>query len=223
MAGQHRIPGAYGANKRMLDSANFDLSFLVSITSSQHGQVVSRVPERVSINLQSEWDTVLGGGVSKFFNFALQETAGISANTKFSTAQGWQGTAPIEITLPLDFYAEQSIANEVVNPIATLTKMALPRANGSFYAPPGPRVFSNLAERFTVDTDSDHISVVIPGFLELTNMIVVSVNQEWVTRDMHKDGPLRASCSVTFRTLFAFTQQDIEDSFLGFNGARTSD
>jgi hypothetical protein len=124
------------------------------------------------------------------------------------------------MTLPLEFYAEDNVSNEVINPIVTLGKMALPRARGNaFYAPPGPRIFGDLGERHVgLKNEGDHIIVRIPSFLTFSNIIIVSVDPEFVTRDMHETGPMRATCSVTFRTLYAFTEQELEATFDGWTG-----
>jgi hypothetical protein len=68
------MPGTYGDNRR---HSNIHSNFLVTISSKKHGHVIARVPERLSMSLRSEWDTILAGGVHKFFNFLVQEAGNV--------------------------------------------------------------------------------------------------------------------------------------------------
>lgn len=210
---------ASSASSRQNDSRFFSPNFLVYI-SSKKGTVVARAPEELALNLTSEWDTPLLSSGFTLLDLALREGFGKSTKSQFASAQVWTGSSPIEITLPLEFYAEADPILEVVQPIVTLARMALPTLSGKagdqgFLTPPGPSLLGfNIRGNESKDSN-DQISIVIGNFLNFTNVIITEVSPTFVTRDMTKGGaPLKATCDVTFRTMFSLTGND----FAGFLG-----
>ena len=201
---------------RQNDSRFFSPNFLVYILSTQHGQVVARLPDELQMQLASEWDTPLLSSGASPLETLVQSGFGVSTKTQFASAQVWSGSSPIEITLPLEFYAEENPKLEVVQPIVKLCQMALPRRSGEsgekgLFIPPGPRIFGfNINE-----LGNDQINIQIGNFLNFEKVIVTQVNPTFVTRDMTQAGfPLRATCEVTFRSMFSLTGSDFSDMFL---------
>ncbi|NNK83724.1 MAG: hypothetical protein HKO92_11425 [Flavobacteriaceae bacterium] len=197
---------------RQSDTRYFSPNFLVLISSSANdSRVVARLPEELQMQLASEWDTPLVGSTPGWLEIGAQELLGKSFRTQFASSQVWSGSSPIEITLPLEFYAESNPKTEVISPIVELAKMALPRKSGEGgqFIPPGPRIFG-LREQ----TGNDFISIEIGNFLIFTKVIITQVNPTFVTRDMTKLGlPLKASCEVTFRTMFSLSGGDFARMF----------
>lgn len=197
----------------------FSPNFLVTIFSSVHGGVVARLPEELQFQLSSEWDTPLlqGGGVGGILESLVQEGFGVSTKTQFASAQVWSGSSPIEITLPLEFYAENNPRLEVIDPIIKLAKMALPRKSGGngasergLFVPPGPRIFGFN----TQNIQNDQITIDIGNFLNFKKVVIVSVNPVFKTRDMLASGePLSVTCEVVFRSMFSLTGEDFESMF----------
>lgn len=201
-------PGS--ATSRQNDTRYFSNNFLATVYSSRHGGVVARAPEELSIQLSSEWDTpLLQSGVSGAIEIGLQELANRSVRTQFASAQVWSGSSPIEITLPLEFYAESDPKLEVIDPIIKLAKMALPGSVGKNFGqfvPPGPKIFDF--------TSGDQISIDIGNFLNFQKVLIIGVNPTFITRDMTQKGlPLKATCEVTFRSMFSLTGNDFAGMF----------
>lgn len=201
---------------RQNDPRLFSNHFLVTIYSCVHQGVVARVPEEVSIQLSSEWDTpLLQGGSGGFLEVGFQELLGKSTKTQFASAQVWSGSSPIDITLPLEFYADQNPKTEVIDPIVRLAKMALPRKSGKgnnqgLFTPPGPRIFGLK----NGSSGNDQISIDIGNFLNFKKVIITAVNPTFVTRDLTKNGlPLKATCEVTFRSMFSLTGDEFAGMF----------
>jgi hypothetical protein len=194
----------------------FSSNFLVFIKSTFNGVVVGRLPEEISMQLSSEWDTpLLSSGVSPV-EVLLQEGLGKSTKTQLASAQVWSGSAPIDITIPLEFYADKDPRKEVIQPIINLTKMALPRKSGDtkggLFTPPGPRIFRKNTRKFS--KLSDLINIDIGNFMNFNKVIITSVNPTFTTRDMTQNGkPLKSSCEITFRTMFSLTGDDFETMF----------
>jgi len=207
------------ASPRQRDEGNFSNNFLVKIISSQHGSVIARAPEELALQLSSEWDSALGGGGSNSgLGILAAEGAGLSTRNEFSSAQVWSGNSPIEITIPLEFYAEESSQEEVVNPIIKLVKMALPRKGGTtnipgvgevgLFVPPGPRIFN------TGGSANDQITIQLGKFVTFRKVIMIEANPVFVTKEMHSSGfPLRATCEIRFRTIFSLTGDDFQGMF----------
>lgn len=190
---------------------DFSVNFLVTVYSSCHGAVVARLPEELQLQSSAEWDAALaGGGPAGITNYIAQEVGGVSTRTQFASAQVWSGNAPGELVLPLEFYAQDNPKIEVVDPIIKLNKMLLPRLKGregGLFVPPGPRTILR-------NKSHDQITIDVGNFLFFTNVVITNVSQVFVTRDMTQSGlPLRASCEVTFRTLFSLTGNQFEAMF----------
>lgn len=193
----------------------FSPNYLVYIKSDRHNcTVVARAPQELSLSLNSEWDTPLAqNGISSVVEVAIQEGLNLSKQHQYASAQVWSGSSPIEITLDLEFQAEEDPVREVVQPIINLGKMLLPELKGDqgdlgFFTPPGPKVF-NKGRQF-----EDFITVSLGGFMVFKKVIVLSVNPVYNVRDMGVSGlPLRATCSVTFRTYLSLTGSDFASMF----------
>lgn len=203
-------------SNRHNDEVKFSKHFLIFIKSTaNNSHVVCRAPEDLSLQLTSDWDNAIdGGSVASVIELGAQEALGRSTKSQFASAQIWAGTSPINITISLEFHAEENPRQEVLNPIIELTKMALPRQSGSggskgLFVPPGPRIFNKDG------TSNDNISITLGNFLQFRKVIITDVSPVFSTRDMGKDGiPLRAKCDVTFRTSFSLTGADFENMFI---------
>ncbi len=200
-------------SNRHRDERKFSPNFLVYISSSKYKTtVVSRAPEDLTMQINADWDTPLAqSGASGIVEVGVQELLNRSTKTQFASAQIWSGSTPIEITLQLEFQAEQDPKQEVIQPIISLGKMALPSLSGEggskgLFSPPGPRIFNFGG--------GDNIIIQLGEFLIFESVIITNVNPVFKTRDMGVSGvPIRATCDVTFRTAFSLTGNEFENMF----------
>lgn len=229
-------------SERQSDESKFNKNFFAFITSTIHDNVVARLPEEVPITISSEWEAPIAGAFSglrgKIADFTLRETTGVTLKNQLFTSQIWSGSSPIEMTIPLEFYADRDPLREVLLPIIALSKMALPRYNNTELTDkanrsiqkaidelgitaknlelkpltaPGPLIFD--AE--TSEVKSDEITIQLGEFLLFKRVIITNVDMNFNTRDLVKEGkPLRASCEVTFRTIQSLTGEDFAGMFL---------
>lgn len=203
-------------NARYQDSEVFSPAYLITVTSSSHGSVVARLPQEVSFQIRSDWQAAIAGEpFGHTANIVAGEISGYSLKTQRMTAQTWLGNSPLEITLPLDFQAEINSQLEVVDPIIRLCQMALPKPGGNTgiggesFIQPGPRIFG------IADNANDTIIIKIGKFIQFSKVIIVNVSPVYKTQDMSKDHkPLRASCSMTFRSMFTLTSSDFAHQFI---------
>ena len=199
---------------RQRNTDSISNNFLVIIKSTVHGTVVARLPEEVQMQLSSEWDTpFLQGSGNQLVEVAAQTIFNVSTKTQLASGQVWSGSTPIELTLPLDFYADENSTLEVIEPVVKLAKMALPRLSGGiggFYTSPGPRIFPRQKN------PGDNITIKLGNFLNFKQVIVVSVNPNFVVRDLTPTGePLRCSCDITFRSMYTLTGNELQSQFTG--------
>ena len=193
----------------------------VIISSEIHGDVIAAIPEDYSISLEAEWGQLSDRGGGGTLSIVASELTGYSTVSRMSSAQAWQGSAPIDISLSLLFQAEVDAKREVVEPIKRLSRMALPRSAGSaeFLIPPGSRVF-NLRKKKEQDEEgnvnkgddrsSDYIVLKIGTFAKFDKVIITSVAPN-MSGLMSTDGrPMSATCDVNFRTFYLFDQNEME-------------
>ena len=220
MPKKRNIISGYRSNSpRQNDTRFFSPNFLVTVFSSVHNGVVARLPEELQMSLTSEWDTPLLSSGASALETLVQNGFGKSTRTQFASAQVWSGSSPIEITLPLEFYAEENPKLEVVEPIVRLSKMALPRRGSTdkgLFTPPGPRIFK--VDTRQLSNKHDDITISVGNFLTFNRVIITNVNPTFITRDMTQDGlPLRATCEVTFRSMFSLSGDDFSSMFNDIN------
>jgi hypothetical protein len=198
--------GVYGLNSRI---ARLDPTYLIYVSSSQHGTVVSRAPQNIALSVDAEWEPALNlGSVGNVALLALQEGLGITPRYKFTTAQIWTGQSPIEISLELQFQAEESSRKDVIDPILALMKMAMPRPSDTgLLKPPGPRLFNSKPE------DNDRIVVEIGNFLSFDAVSVIDVSPNYDLLMSVDDEPMSATCTVRFRTIYALNTEEIQRMF----------
>jgi hypothetical protein len=192
---------------------NINQAYLVTISSSQHGDVVARLPEQIVMRIGSEWEPALRIPGVGFVEKLSQELIGKSLKIQRFTAQVWSGNSPIEMELNLEFVAETNPEQEVLAPIRLLAAMVLPRkARGAGVdarvVPPGPRIFGISGEGA-----NDHIVVTIGKFLKFDNVIALEASPIFHAKMDSGGRPLRAELVLRFRTMLSLTANDLTTLF----------
>lgn len=183
-----------------------------------------------------------GGGLYETL-LALESAVAVSSISDYMTMSVWTGSSPVQIELPIDFVAEDpgDAKLKVVDPIKSLMKMALPSkldgqtnpllgsflnkvsefsegagataskiVNGSgLLVPPGPRALK-LNEK---DSNEEIITVRVGNFCVFTKVIMLSVNPVF-KMILDKTGlPMRAQCTIVFRTYMTPSKGDVDVMF----------
>lgn len=183
--------------------------------------VESHLPETFSLGVSSQFNQPFGQGISNGTVGTAFKMAGLGALTSQSmTAQVWEGTQPIEMTLELEFVAESDPTSEVLDPIKDLMEMTMPSKGGSGFLlePPGP-AYKDVIDWKAFEAQkggggAKQISVQIGTFLFFDNVVIENVNTTFHSM-IHSSGiPLRATVSVTFKTFFIQLTDDIPGIFL---------
>lgn len=152
---------------------------------------------------QGEFKNSLVSGIAN----VLKAGAGITAVNKYTTAQIWQGTSPIEFELKMAFYAETDL--QFHHTIKTLAKCCAPLelAGGFLKAPSTAWNKSGNA--------SDSLNVYIGKFLKFRDVVMHSVTPVYSPL-IHESGkPVHAEVDIRFSTFFVATKQLIEEIYGG--------
>ena len=211
-------------------------NYLISISSSYHGSVEARIPEIISMTINSEWKSLIGDNDASgsIIKVAIQEFLNKAPSTQVMTAQVWSGNAPIELTISLEFKAGHnpqfdsknssgqrgSGYYDVILPIKKLSKMALPSGGkGSLLlTPPGPRLFQSPVDKtgFAVISergDGDTITIKVGKFLTFNRVIITNVSPEFSGAMSTEGYPMSAKVDVTFRTLYSLVTEQVDKMF----------
>lgn len=195
------------------------LAYSVNITNGKN-TVIGLLPEKFDLDVSSDWETPLAPGAAfgylgALVRFGLAEL-GVSAVSKWQTVALWSGTSPIYVTLPITFIADSpgEARTRVVEPIKQLIQMALPHdiSNG-FLKPPGPKPDGGYASEKLGVTGDENIIVRIGKFIMFQKVIILGVSPSYDLILDEQGLPMRASCTVRFRTYNTPTKEDMEKVF----------
>jgi hypothetical protein len=178
------------------------------------------LPDEITLSVSSYWAPVVGTEFSSFVNWAVQG----KLQSQYLTAHAWRGSGPLTLQLPLHFFATYDAEKEVIAPIRTLVKMALPQATNSEFGvlPPGPRsepgVIKKIKELNLPGANyvfqsgkADEIQVFIGNFLRLTSVFIPGVPSVSFRGKLSPDGlPMEGVCITNFQTLYAPVADNID-------------
>lgn len=108
-------------------------------------EVVAHLPEEFAVDTQSEYDTPFADGLVQDRRVqTMMQLAGWSPTVQAMTAHFWRGSSPIELNIPLTFFARDGSSN-ISGELLKLKSMQLPRVDPAtkFLRPPGPRLNLN--------------------------------------------------------------------------------
>lgn len=209
------------------------VNYLVRIISDRiKPEVKAWVPQNIQMNIESSWDAPFADIGSGKIGTALS-LFGFSLKNRVATTQVWGGSAPLTLTLPLQFIAIDNARNDVKSQVNRLIRMTVPGIGaGGFYQPPGPTLYDiksaikeagrSLNQGFLTTaadnlrpTQGDKITVAIgEKFLLFKNVVIVSVVPDF-TMKLAEDGtPIEATVELTFRTYTTPSKEDINQIFM---------
>ena len=201
---------------------SIDKRFKISITSNRLKEPIeSWLPEDIEFEVNSDWDTPFAAGFSRLNN--ILSVFNTSTLAQWNTISLWQGNSPIQITIPMQFIAENEgeAKTKVIDRVRDLVKLTLPSLSegegiGSrvsnflgILTPPGPNPVGNALKGVSFGPGGEDINVNIGNFLRFSRVIVLRVNPVFSTLLDSKGYPMRASASVTFRTFNTPVKNDM--------------
>lgn len=197
-------------------------NYVVRIQQEGGNAVKAFVPETFQLGVVSSFGQPFGQGISNSaLGQASKTLAGNALTSQSMTAQVWEGTQPLELTLELEFVAETNPLTEVLLPLKRLLEMTMPSkgAGGFLLEPPGP-VYKDIVNWAAFEVKrgegqaARQITVQIGNFLLFDNVVIEQVNTTFHSM-MHESGvPMRATVSVTFKTFFIQLKEDIPYLFM---------
>lgn len=193
--------------------------------------ISTSIDETFSINLGSQWsapfeniiqegvDSVAGQGFKTKAGKAANgvkygsQIFGIPAKSRYTSAQVWQGSDPIQLSIPFTFVAVNDAKTDVKDKVLTLLKMVAPSEAGGMLFAPGPTIASKIL-------GGRSITLRIGTFLELKDCIITDVQCQF-DNVIGVDGiPLRAKVNVDIKSFYScFTVNDLDDLFKNGGGA----
>lgn len=195
-------------------------NYLVRIKQAGGGEVEAFVPETFQLAVNSAFGQPFGQGLNNSTLGTMSKMFGVALTSQSMTAQIWEGSQPIEITLELELVAESNPKEEVLDPIKKLFAMTMPSRGGlgGLLEPPGPKYKDIMIWKAFGGKGpggvTKQITIRIGTFLLFDNVVIESVNTTFYSM-MHESGiPLRAVVAVTFKTFFVQLSDDIPNIFI---------
>lgn len=201
--------------------------YIVTLSTGGEGglgdSISTSIDETFSINLGSQWAAPFENLAQEALDAAkgkggtLGKTAvgaqvistifGIPAKSRYTSAQVWQGSDPMHLTIPFTFVAVKDAKKDVKDKVLKLLKMVAPSSAGGLLFAPGPTLASAVL-------GGRDITVKIGTFLELKNCIVTDVQCQFDSIMGHDGIPLKAKVNVDVKSFFScFTTQDLDQLF----------
>jgi hypothetical protein len=204
--------------------------YKVILTVSEDGgssmNFESTVEETLALNISSQWaapfenlladfGSKLEGGGSKAGRIAAAaslatKATGIQVRPKFLTAQIWQSSTPMTLTIPFTFVAINSATNDVYLKVRNLMKLAAPsQDNDLMISAPGPTIVGEAIG------GGRKIQLRIGRYMLLEPCVINNVQAQFDNVIGEEGIPLRAKVNVEISSFYTmFTTQDIDSMFL---------
>lgn len=191
-------------------------------------EVSTSLDENFSLSLGSNWSApyanVLSEGMDKMQSGGgngalamagarkLGQAAGLAARSRYTSAQVWESTDPLGLTIPFTFIATTNAGKDVRDKVKTLLKMAAPTQVKGILQAPGPSILGQAGSM--VNLGGVQIDLFIGNFLALYNCIIGRVDAQFDNMMGIEGIPMKAKVNVDIRSFYTcFTTQDIDAMF----------
>lgn len=183
----------------------------------------SPLDETLSVNLSAQWsapfENILGdlakagagavgipGKVTGGADLAMK-SLGVQVKRRETSAQVWQSSDPMQLTIPFTFIAVNNARTDVRDKAVSLLKMVAPSQEGLLLKAPGPTIIGS-------DVGGRKITLHLGIFVKLERCIITDVQVQFDNVIGEEGIPLRAKVNVGIKSWYScFTIQDIEDMF----------
>lgn len=191
VGGSSRIPTNYST-----------LIYVRDDSIGQNYHIQAWLPPNIQVNTQSNWNAPFaaagGDSINTLVQMVNEQTRGTpldnitpsSIRSQKMTRSFWQGTTPIQLTLPLELRAVNSAREDVYEVWQQLTGLTLPsKKSGGLeeLVPPGP-------------TGGRYIAVAVGRFLRMFNVVVTNVSSDIRMVQDSAGLPVKGLVTVTFET-----------------------
>lgn len=191
--------------------------------------ITTNLPARFPIGLTTGWDTPfnqpladLAANMANAAGFGRTGSA-IQTAGKFGQATGqttqhkwmsgavWNNGSCITISeIPFVLMAKTNPKEEIMKPFQTLLKMVAPdESTAGLLKAPGPHLIGETVG----ELGGDILTLQIGSFFTMTPCLLESVNGEFDTQFDQSGTPISLTMSVTVKSFFSVSKQDIEKFF----------
>ncbi len=206
---------------------NADPKYVVKLEVVESGGASSTfessIEETLSVNLGSQWsapfENILGdlakagagaagipGKVTGGVDLA-GKALGLQVKRRETSAQIWQSSDPMQLTIPFTFIAVNNARKDVRDKAVALLKMVAPSQEGMLLKAPGPTIVGSVV-------GGRDITLYIGEFVKLAKCIITDVQVQFDNVIGAEGIPLRAKVNVGIKSWYScFTIQDIESMF----------
>ena len=206
---------------------------LLDKSNKDYLDIIGYLPETLSFNLTASWNNMLkdmfsgdwgnsnGGLIQKGIAAAqaFERLAGMrTAYSQISSWPTWEGTEPIEFTIPFRFDAVRNTMQDVVTPWVNLQKLVCPTRDTSaniVFKAPGPQISIDPASKKPIFDEDRVLSLKIGRFIYIKGVIVTAISNTLYSKFDIDGNPIQAQADVTLRTIFSPTTEDIANWFSG--------
>jgi hypothetical protein len=142
---------------------------------------------------------------------AVQMTSGFTTRNKWLSGAVWNQGSMFTIEVPFVVQAYESTTKEVTTVMKKMLKLVAPsEGEGGFLTAPGPTMADASGS-----ISGDKISVEVGTFFRMYPCIIENVTCEFDTQmDVDEECPISAVISVTFKSYFVTTKEDLDAWFL---------
>lgn len=206
---------------------NADQRYIVRLIAMDDGggsnTFESSVEETLAINMGSQWtapfENILGdlakagataAGVPGKLTGGYDLTSkafGVQVKRRETSAQVWQSSDPMQLTIPFTFVAVTSARRDVRDKVVSMLKLAAPSQEGLLLKAPGPTIIGSAVS-------GRSITLHIGTYVVLEKCIITDVQVQFDNVIGVEGIPLRAKVNVGIKSWYScFTVQDIEAMF----------
>ena len=183
--------------------------------------MTTQLPERFPIGLATSWDTpfnqpisdYVGGQGAQIVENVARIAKGQTSLNKWMSGAVWTSGSVLEVSeIPFVLTAYSDPKKEVLDPFTNLLKAVAPTEDKyGMLSAPGPHLLGQSARK----TGGETIYFEIGSFFKMYPCIIESVQGDFDTQFDQNGYPISATVSVTVKSFWCITRQDIDAIFKG--------
>lgn len=221
------MAASYGGSKPKLNGSETPVMYTARLyTEDRSLDLTTNLPSRFPIGLSTGWDTpfnqplldtaaaAVGGRAGQAMQTGerISRVVGQTTLHKWMSGSVWNNGSSLVISeIPFILMAYSDPKKEVLRPFKTLLKMVAPNeSTKGLLMSPGP----HLTAQNSLQLGGDIITLEIGNFFKMKPCIIESVNGDADTQFDEQGTPISMTVSVTVKSFWCVSQQDIEKFFV---------